>query len=353
MNSKVRFMRTITRQKVDRPATWIGVPDVESLPGLMAYCGASTLHDFKCKVPDDAYAIDPDYHSDTASAIYAAFDWYGQGGVDAHNRTLTSPGFFHDRDDLTSVDAFDWPDPALHMSPAAIDASISAAPTHKALLGMLWSAHLQDTFAAFGMETCLINMYDNPQLVHAVNNRIIDFYLKANQIFYEAAQGRVDCVLIGNDVGGQQGLMLSVPMLREYLLPGCKKLVAQAHEYGVKVIYHSCGAVSDVIPLLIEAGVDAIHPIQALAKGMDAETLQAKFSGKVSFCGGVDTQRLLVKGTADDVKKRVHELRRLFPTGLILSPSHEAILPDIPPSNIWAMLEAASERPEDPHDPEN
>lgn len=88
---------------------------------------------------------------------------------------------------------------------------------------------------------------------------------------------------------------------------------------------------------------DAIHPIQALAAGMDAEFLRARFGGQVSFCGGVDTQQLLVHGTPEDVRARVRQLRAIFPTGLILSPSHEAVLPDIPPANIRAMFEAARE----------
>lgn len=106
------------------------------------------------------------------------------------------------------------------------------------------------------------------------------------------------------------------------------------------MIYHSCGAISDIIPDLIDAGVDIIHPIQALAAGMEPEGLKEKFGDRVSFCGGVDTQELLVHGTPEDVRKKVEELKRLFPTGLILSPSHEAILPDVPPENIGALFDA-------------
>ena len=124
-------------------------------------------------------------------------------------------------------------------------------------------------------------------------------------------------------------------------MPGCKMLVEQAHSYGLKVIYHSCGSIVEVIPDLIACGVDAIHPIQALAAGMSAENLRERFAGQVSFCGGVDTQDLLVHGTPVDVAARVRELRRLFPTGLIISPSHEAILKDVPPANIRALFEEA------------
>jgi uroporphyrinogen decarboxylase len=93
--------------------------------------------------------------------------------------------------------------------------------------------------------------------------------------------------------------------------------------------------------MLIEAGVDAIHPIQSLAVGMEPEGLKEKFGEKVSFCGGVDTQNLLPYGTPEEVMDNVKYLRKLFPTGLIISPSHEAIQADVPPANIKAMFDEA------------
>jgi uroporphyrinogen decarboxylase len=127
------------------------------------------------------------------------------------------------------------------------------------------------------------------------------------------------------------------------VLPGTKVLIDQAKSHGLKVIHHSCGAIRDLIPDLIEIGVDAIHPIQALASGMDAPGLARDFGKDVSFCGGVDAQNLLVNGNPEEIKACVRELRRLFPTGLVISPSHEAILPDIAPVNIRALFSAMHE----------
>ncbi len=75
-----------------------------------------------------------------------------------------------------------------------------------------------------------------------------------------------------------------------------------------------------------------IHPIQALAVGMDPANLKEKFEGQISFCGGVDTQDLLPHGTPEKVAAKVKELRTYFPTGLIVSPSHEGLQPDVPPA---------------------
>lgn len=339
MNSLERFYATAERRPVDRPAAWLGMPDPQALPGLFSYYGVKDIHELKMAVGDDFYAVEVPYESETAHAIYAAFDWYKNGEVDAMNRTLTAPGCFHDAEDMEDL-VFDWPDPAAYIDAAECRRRVEMAPEGKTVLGILWSAHFQDTCAAFGMETALMNMIAAPELYEAVNEKVLEFYLKANRIFYEATKGKLHAVLIGNDMGSQRGLMISPELVRRFVIPGCRRLTEQAHSYGLKVIYHSCGAISDIIPDLIDAGVDIIHPIQALAAGMEPEGLKEKFGDRVSFCGGVDTQELLVHGTPEDVWKKVEELKRLFPTGLILSPSHEAILPDVPPENIGALFDA-------------
>lgn len=343
MNSIERFLKTIAREEVDRPACWLGMPDINAQPALMEEFGVKSMHDLKLAVGDDVYTVEVPYQSETATAIYAAFDWYQDGDVDAEERTLTAPGFFAEAEDPEEVNDFDWPDPAKYIDVEACKRLVEQAPDDKVILGMMWSAHFQDTCAAFGMETALMNMIANPEMYEAIDEKVMEFYLKANEIFYEATKGKLHAVLIGNDMGSQRGLMLSPEMVRRFIIPGCKKLVDQAHSYGLKVIYHSCGSIVDVIPDLIEAGVDVVHPIQALAAGMEPENLKAKFDGKVSFCGGVDTQDLLVNGSVEDVKNKVKELRTIFPTGLIISPSHEAIMPDVPPKNIRALFDAATE----------
>lgn len=343
MNSVERFMKTIAREEVDRPACWLGMPDIKAQPALMEEFQVNNMHDLKLSIGDDVYTIEVPYQSETASAIYAAFDWYQDGNVDAEERTLTAPGFFHDSEELADVDTFPWPDPAKYIDLEECERRFAMAPQDKVILGMMWSAHFQDTCAAFGMETALMNMIAEPELYEAVDAKIMEFYLKANEIFYKAAKGRMHAVLIGNDMGSQRGLMLSPDMVRRFIIPGCKKLVEQAHDYGLKVIYHSCGSIVDVIPDLIDAGVDVIHPIQALAAGMEPRSLKEKFGDKVAFCGGVDTQDLLVNGTVGDVEAKVRELREIFPTGLIISPSHEAIMQDVPPNNIRALFDAATD----------
>lgn len=345
MNSIERFYATIERRPVDRPACWLGDPTPESVPALCRYFGAADIRELKRICKDDFYALEIPYKSPTCSAIFAAFDWYRDGSnVDTEHRTLTAEGCFARCETLEDIEevGFEWPDPAFYIDPAECKRLIEEAPKDKAVLGMLWASHFQDVCAAFGMENCLMNMLTEPGIVHYVNDRIVEFYLKAMRIFLDAAEGRVHALLIGNDLGSQRGLMLSLDLIREFVIPGAKKLIELAHSYGVKVIYHSCGAIADAIPLLAEAGADAVHPIQALAEGMEPERLKKRFGGVMSFCGGVDTQRLLPNGTPEMVSDSVRRLRELFPTGLIISPSHEGLQKDVPPENVKAMFEEAT-----------
>lgn len=343
MDHRERFYATIERRPVDRPCTWMGLPHPEAIRGLYEYFGVSSVRDLIAALDDDIEPVEMPYSSPSASAIYLALDFTKQGKINPEHRTLNAPGFFEDYTDPETINEFDWPDPALYIDPAECKKNAGEVDSGRAVIAMLWSAHFQDLCAAFGLQTAFMKFYDAPELVQAISDKIVDFYLKANEIFYEACGDKVDAVVIGNDYGTQKGLMLSPQHIRKFALPGAKKLIRQAKSYDVKVIYHSCGSIRPIIPDLIEAGADAIHPIQALAKGMDAASLKRDFGDSISFCGGVDHQNLLVNGSPEEVKQKVRELKKLFPTGLIISPSHEAILPDIAPANLQALFEAARE----------
>jgi len=293
---------------------------------------------------DDIFPVELPYHSPTSNAIYMAFDFTG-GHVLQKNeeRTLNTPGYFADCEDLGEVERFPWPDPVRYIDPDECRAAVEHVPADKICLGVIWSAHFQDACAAFGMENALMTLLEMPEMFDAVNERITAFYLQANEIFFEATKGRLDAVLIGNDYGSQQGLILSRDLIVRHSLPCTSKLIGQAKSYGLKVIHHACGSIRPVIGDLIDIGADVIHPIQAKAAGMEAQSLKEEFGKRVAFCGGVDAQDLLVNGTAGEVAAEVRRLREIFPTGLIISPSHEAILPDTPPANIEAMFRAARE----------
>ena len=128
-----------------------------------------------------------------------------------------------------------------------------------------------------------------------------------------------------------------------FVLPGIKRLVDVANRYNIKSILHSCGSIVKALPMIIDTGVTAIHPIQAKAAGMEAEKLMTEFGNDLIFMGGVDTQELLPFGTPEQVSLEVHRLKDIFGPNYIVSPSHEALLANVSPENLIAMSKAAKQ----------
>jgi len=344
MLHKDRFYATIEYQKVDRPASWLGLPVPSTEPGLFKHFKVSSINQMKSIIDDDIYPIEVPYNYPPSNHIACAFDFAKTKHLDTPDeRTLTAPGFFEDYSNPVDVDKFNWPDPSKYLDREESKRRAKSIDDEYIRMGILWSAHFQDACSAFGMEHALVEMLMNPEMFVAVIDKITDFYLKANEIFYESTKGYLDAILIGNDFGSQTGLMVPPETLKEMVFPGTKKLIDQAKSYNLKIMHHSCGSVFPIIDDLIELGADIIHPIQALAENMNAPNLKKHFDKKVAFCGGIDAQYLLVNGKPEDIIKKVNELKEIFPTGLIFSPSHEAILPDIPPANVEALFKTLNQ----------
>ncbi|MFI3320285.1 MAG: uroporphyrinogen decarboxylase family protein [Rikenellaceae bacterium] len=340
MTHKERFLATIERREVDYPASWMGMIASESYDALYKHFNVSSLDGLRQALGDDVYGIDVAYNNPPTNDIGCALNFAKDlGALNQEERTLSAPGFFEDITDISLIESFNWPNPADHIDVAECRRRAVEAPSDYFRMGIIWSAHFQDVCAAFGMSTALMAMYTDTDFFMALVDRIIKFHLEAGEIFYEATKGELDGILIGNDFGTQTSLFMAPDDLRKYILPGTKKLVEQAKDYGLKVMHHACGAIYPVIDDLFDMGIDSLHPIQALATDMNAEKLSADFK-RGSFFGGVDQQQLLVNGTPEEVAADVARLKRLFPTGLVISPSHGTITSDIPPANMEALFRA-------------
>lgn len=296
MTHKERFFKTINREIVDRPASWLGLPVKAAIPNLLSYFKVNDMFELKKKINDDVFPVEVPYINPPTNDIGCALSFAkSHFGGSQDERTLTAPGFFENMTDPKLVDTFPWPVPKDHINVDESKRRVREIPNDYAKMAIMWSAHFQDACAAFGMENALITMFTAPEMFRAVISRITDFYLETNEIFYEAVKGEIDAVLIGNDFGSQRGLMVAPEDLRNFVFEGTKKLVDQAKSYGFKVVHHSCGSIYPIIDDLFNLGVDVIHPIQALAKDMNIEKLKADFGNRGSFFGGVDAQHLLVQ----------------------------------------------------------
>jgi uroporphyrinogen decarboxylase len=189
-----------------------------------------------------------------------------------------------------------------------------------------------------GMEKALMDMIVNPELIEALVDRIVAFYRGYYDGIAKTCKGNVDAIAFGDDFAGQMSMLMSPEMWRKYLKPAWAELFSIARENGFKVVFHSCGSVSQVIPDLIEIGVDVLYPVQPGAESMDMVTLKDSFGNALSFYGGIDVQRLLPFARAGEIRAEVERLRRLFQGsgGYIMSTSH-VIMDQVPEENVLAV----------------
>ena len=204
----------------------------------------------------------------------------------------------------------------------------------------MWSCFFHQVADFFGMENYFIKMYEEPKIVEAVTERVVDWYVASNEKFFQGLGDRADVLFFGNDFGTQLDLFISPEMFRKFVLPGFKRIIEVGKKYNKKILLHSCGSIYRIIPDLIEAGVDAIHPIQAAAVGMSAKDL-AQYKNDIAFVGGIDAQSFFVNATPDEISREVDRVRSILGPNIVISPSHERILPNVPVENLRAMALAA------------
>jgi len=240
-----------------------------------------------------------------------------------------------------------WPSPDW-FDYSTLPAHIAEAQANGEYCLMLANGNIfESSWYMRGFERIFMDLVTQPELVHAISERVTEFFVEHFRRALAAAAGAVDLVFTADDIGGQNGLLMSLAMWEEHLKPYHARLNRAIHEFGAKVIYHSDGGVMDAVPGLIDMGIDVLQALQFNAKGMDPAALKRDFGDVLCFEGGVSVQKTLPFGTAEDVRAEVcgliDDLGR--DGGYILGPSH-AIQAGTPPENIVALFDtAASHRP--------
>ena len=246
----------------------------------------------------------------------------------------------------------DWAGFAVPASPAKVLGSgnyqgtldaIKAArdTTDKYLLVRLYGSHFEKAYFARGLEGFLADMAGEPAFARQLLRKIIEKNLVMLENFL--ALPEIDGVLLGSDWGSQRGLLMSPAVWEEMIRPGEQAEYDLIHAYGKDVWIHSCGNVEDIIPSLIEMGVNVLNPVQPEA--MDIAELKTRFGHRLAFWGGISTQQTLPYGTPEDVRREARAVRDLMSKGggYILSPA-QSIQSDVPAANVLALLDVARER---------
>ncbi|MFA6109748.1 MAG: uroporphyrinogen decarboxylase family protein [Candidatus Latescibacterota bacterium] len=333
MNSRERIRAIIAGQEADRCGFWLGNPYPDTWPIYHAWFGTENEEALRRKLGDDYRWIPAGEYRHPA----------GKGMFDIPNKSAHgTPGPFAECEDPAAVDdLYEWPNPDYLDFEPVLARLRQAGPYYRA--SGFWAPFYHHVMDLFGMEKYMMNMYLNPELVQAVTDRVCSFFHEANERFFDAAGDLMDGYFFGNDFGTQRDLICGPTQFDRFVMPWFVRFTEQAHARGYQVILHSCGSVAKVIDRLIDAGVECLHPLQALAADMDAESLAQRFKGRISFLGGIDTQQLLVHGSPEEVKADVRRVKKVLGPRLIVSPSHEALLPNVSPQNVQAMAEAALE----------
>ena len=195
-----------------------------------------------------------------------------------------------------------------------------------------------------GDSRAFMDLIEHPDIVHYCLDKLFDLAYQNTLRIFETIPGVVSITYIAEDLGGQDAIMYSPDHCREFFFPGMKRMIDLTRQHGSFAFTHSDGSFREVIPDLIEMGVQVLNPIQWRCKGMDREGLKRDFGKKLVFHGGVDNQHTLPFGAPEDVRQEVLDNYRILGAGggYILAPCHN-IQSVTPPENIVAMYKTGYE----------
>jgi uroporphyrinogen decarboxylase len=244
---------------------------------------------------------------------------------------------------VADIAAYDWPVPDC-FDYAGLPALVQSLQADGEYCLMLANANIFEcSWYMRGFERMFMDLVLAPELAHAIMERVTCFYEAYLHRSLSAVPGDLDLVFTADDIGGQNGLLMSLAMWEEHLKPYQARVHRVVHEYGARAIYHSDGSVTEAVPGLMDMGIDVLQALQFDAANMDPEYLKTQFGDRLCFEGGVSVQHTLPFGTAEDVAAEVRHLIGVLGRdgGYILGPSH-AIQAGTPPENISALFDTAA-----------
>ena len=242
---------------------------------------------------------------------------------------------------VAEVDRFPWPQ-ADDWDYSDLRRQCDEWPDYPILAGSSEPFYLYSRLR--GMERALTDLIDAPDIAAAILDHILQLDHAIFERILNQAGDRIDLVYVAEDLGTQESLLMSPRLFRQFLKPGMRRLIDLAHSHGVKVLHHDDGAIRQMIPDLIDVGIDILNPVQWRCRGMDREVLAREFGGRLIFHGGIDNQQTLPFGTPDDVRREVADNLRIFKNarGYIVAPCHN-LQANTPTANVVALYEAVRE----------
>jgi uroporphyrinogen decarboxylase len=195
-----------------------------------------------------------------------------------------------------------------------------------------------------GQELGTMDLVLHPDVVHYCLDKLFDLCYQRTLRIYEQIPGKVMITKVAEDLGSQESLLFSPHHIQEFFIPRMKHMMDLVHQAGAFVLHHSDGAIREILPTMIETGIDILDPVQWRCKGMEREGLKRDFGERIIFHGAMDNQYTLAFGSVEEVRQEVIDNLRILGEGggYILAPCHN-IQSISPPENIVAMYETAYE----------
>jgi uroporphyrinogen decarboxylase len=196
-----------------------------------------------------------------------------------------------------------------------------------------------------GMAQFLSDLLLDPTFALALLDKVADVQCRRHAAFLAEVGPYIDVIVISDDMGTQRGPIIRPELYRKMVKPLHRRYVETIRQHtGAKIHNHACGSIFDLVEDYIEIGIDALNPMQVAAAKMSPENLHQHFHGRIAFWGGIDSQRILPRGTPDEVRQAVRDTIAAMHSlegGHVLGSVHN-VQDDVPPENVWAMLDEAS-----------
>jgi uroporphyrinogen decarboxylase len=239
------------------------------------------------------------------------------------------------------VDAYPWPSAdAIDWDFAAMHHALENDQVH-ARLSPSWNPVFSQLCGLFGMEQALVNLRWNRVVINAALAHLDDFYTTFYGHMLDACSDQLELFGLGDDFAANRGLLIRPEDWRVLLLPLYAKWLGMAKARGLHTLMHCCGRIVDVLPDLLDKGLDAWQTVQTHLPDQDPKSLKSRFGSNLTFVGAIDTTNILGLASPEEVRQHAQEqIRQLGQGGgYICGPDH-TILEEVPTENVVALYTA-------------
>lgn len=243
---------------------------------------------------------------------------------------------------LADIEAHPWPDPALY-DYSTVEVQCDAVASYAICCGGAGTPDiLNGVSRGRGMEQVVMDIVTEDPVGVAIIDKRCDILHEICRRTLEAGKGKIDILCLGEDCGNQAGPMFPPDVFDRFFRPRLQRFYDLAHQFGAKVMMHSCGNTRKLMPRFIDMGLDILDAMQPEPPGMVPEEIKAQHGDRLAFCGLISTQQTLPFGSEQQCREEArHRIRVMNQNGgYIFAPAH-CIQPDTPLENIFAIYEEA------------